>query len=418
LDIKRDTPTKTRQYVMWTLGLVMMVSVLVGVTRLKPAVPTVERGSLWTDVVAHGEMKREVHGSGNLQPEHVLIISALTGGRVEALPVRPGERVTPTTEIVQLSNTDVELQALGAEQQLTQAQSALASLRTALVQQLLSEESVLAETTAQYKDAMRNVSVQEALDSLGAAAKLDVASVRDHAAEVRTRLDVEKRRHDEMIASERQQVALVEEQVARLRAIVSEQTRRVNSMHVSAGQDGVLELLGNPPLELGQWVNPGAELARVARPGRLKAVLRVPELQARDIAPGQVATIDLHNNSRLQGRVTRADPSAQNGTVSVEVSLDEDQPQGARAEQSVDGTIEIERLPNAVFVRRPANGQAESVVPLFRIEPNAGYAQRVNVKLGRGSTTNMEILNGLSVGDSIIISDMSTLGNVKRVKLK
>jgi multidrug resistance efflux pump len=247
---------------------------------------------------------------------------------------------------------------------------------------------------------------------------MDVAAARDHAAELRTRLDVEKRRHDEMLASERQQLALVEEQVGRLRAIVDEQRRRVSSAHVFASEDGVLQIVGNPPLELGQWVNPGTELARVARPGRLKAVLRVPEMQARDVAPGQRATIDLHNNSVIQGQVARADPSAQNGTVTVEVVLDRELPQGVRAEQSVDGTIEIERLPSATFLRRPANAQTESTAELFRIEPNTGYAQRVKVRLGRGSVTTVEIVNGLAPGDSVIISDMSNWGSVERVKLK
>ena len=189
-------------------------------------------------------------------------------------------------------------------------------------------------------------------------------------------------------------------------------------MRVTAGEAGQLLTLGNPQLELGQWVNSGIELARVAQPGRLKAVLRVPETQAKDVLPGQFATIDLHNNGIIKGHVMRTDPSSQAGTVTVEVALDGPIPAGARSDLSVDGTIEIERLKDVMYVGRPAYGQAESTVGLFKVERNNGYASRVNVKLGRASVNTIVVNNGLAVGDSVIISDMSTWDNTSRVRLK
>jgi HlyD family secretion protein len=189
-------------------------------------------------------------------------------------------------------------------------------------------------------------------------------------------------------------------------------------MRVLAGAGGQLQTLGNPQLEVGQWVNPGLELARIAQPGRLKAVLRVPETQAKDIVVGQKASIDLHNNGIIDGHVMRTDPSSQNGTVTVEVALDGPLPPGARSDLSVDGTIEIERLKDVMFVGRPAYGQAESTVGLFKLEADGKFADRANVKLGRASVNTIEVISGLNVGDKVIISDMSAWDNVSRVKLK
>jgi hypothetical protein len=221
-----------------------------------------------------------------------------------------------------------------------------------------------------------------------------------------------------MEASQKQQLDLQQEQIDGLKKILQEQQGRVASMRVTAGESGQLLTLGNPELELGQWVNSGIELARVAQPGRLKAVLRVPETQAKDVAVGQHAIIDLHNNGTVEGHVIRADPSSQAGTVTVEVALDGALPQGARSDLSVDGTIEIERLKDVMYVGRPAYGQAESTVGLFRVEKNTGYASRVNVKLGRASVNTIVVNGGLAVGDSVIISDMSAWDTANRVRLK
>jgi multidrug efflux pump subunit AcrA (membrane-fusion protein) len=363
-------------------------------------------------------MTRDVHAPGTLVPEHIRIIAAVTAGRVEALPVRPGVTVTPATTIVELSNTDVELAALQSEQQLTAAMSSLASLRTSLQQQRLSQEGLVAQTRTEYEDAMRNVAVYDSLDRRKLASANEVASARDKAHELATRLEIERKRLDEMKSSESSQIKLMEDQIGRLRAIVDAQRQRVASMHVVAGETGQLQMLGNPTqLELGQWVNPGMELARIAQPGKLKAVLRVPETQAKDIAIGQTASIDTRNGI-VPGHVMRADPSAQNGTVTVEVALDGPLPPGTRSDLSVDGTIEIERLKDVLYVGRPAYGQPDNTVGLFKLTPDGKEATRVNVKLGRASVNTIEVVSGLNVGDKVIISDMSQWDNVSRVRLK
>lgn len=418
MDIKREPPKKTRKYVMWGGALLGIIVVSLGISRLKPAAPPVERATLWIDSVRRGEMTREVHAPGTLVPEHIRIIAAVTAGRVEALPVRPGVTVNPVTTIVELSNTDVELAALQSEQQLTAAMSSLASLRTSLQQQRLVQEGVVAQTQTQFEDAMRNVAVYDSLDRRKLASANEVAGARDKARELKTRLDLEKQRLAEMKSSESSQIKLMEDQIGRLRAIVDAQRQRVSSMHVVAGETGQLQMLGNPTqLELGQWVNPGMELARIAQPGKLKAVLRVPETQAKDIAIGQRATIDTRNGI-VAGHVMRSDPSAQNGTVTVEVALDGSLPPGTRSDLSVDGTIEIERLKDVLYVGRPAYGQADNTVGLFKLTPDGKEATRVNVKLGRASVNTIEVVSGLNVGDKVIISDMSQWDNVSRVRLK
>jgi len=414
LDIKREPPKKTKKYILWGSTLVGIVAVSIGISRLKPAAPSVEKATLWIETVKRGEMVRKVSAPGTLQPEHMRIIAALTAGRVEALPIRPPAKVTPTTLIVELSNTDVTLQALQAQQQLTSAMSALASQRTALMQQRLAQESAIAQANTAYQNALRAVTVLDSLDKKGLAGANELAAARDLARETKTRIDVERQRLDEMKTSEKQQIGLLEEQIRGLRSIVSEQTQRVSSMKVLAGEDGVLQTL---PLELGQWVNPGLELARIQQPGRLKAVLRVPESQAKDVVPGQIATIDTRNGV-VKGHVMRVDPAAQAGTVTCEVAIDDPLPQGARAELSVDGEIEIDRLKDVMYVGRPAYGQAESTVGIFKLEPDGKEATRVNVQLGRASVNTIEVKGGLNVGDKVIISDMSAWDNVQRVRLK
>lgn len=414
MDIKREPPKKTKKYVVWGATLVGIVAVSIGISRLKPAAPSVEKATLWIETVKRGEMVRKVSAPGTLQPEHMRIIAALTAGRVEALPIRPPAKVTPSTLIVELSNTDVTLQALQAQQQLTSMMSSLASTKTSLMQQRLAQEGAIAQANTAYQNAMRSLTVLDSLDKKGLAGANELAAARDVARETKTRIDVERERLDEMKATETQQIKLLQEQITGLRSIVSEQNQRVTSMRVLAGEDGVLQTL---PLELGQWVNPGMELARVQQPGKLKAVLRIPESQAKDVVPGQIATIDTRNGV-VKGHVMRIDPAAQAGTVTAEVAIDDPLPQGARAELSVDGEIEIDRLKDVMYVGRPAYGQAESTVGIFKLEPDEKEATRVNVALGRASVNTIEVKSGLNVGDKVIISDMSAYDNVPRVRLK
>jgi len=273
---------------------------------------------------------------------------------------------------------------------------------------------VIAQLSTQLEDANRQIKVVEALDKKGLASTSDIAAARDRLKELQTRQQIEQQQLDEMVSSGKEQLQLTQEQVQSLTAIAAEQRNRVHSMHVVAGENGVLLSL---PLELGQWVNPGLEIARVAQPGRLKAVLRVPETQAKDIALAQKATIDTRNGV-VNGHVMRIDPGSQQGTVVVEIAIDGELPKGARSDMSVDGTIEIERIPNTMYVGRPAYGSAESKVGLFKVSDDGKEATRVNVQLGRASVNTVEVLHGLAVGDSVIISDMSQWDNVSRVRLK
>jgi multidrug efflux pump subunit AcrA (membrane-fusion protein) len=418
LDIKREPPKKTKKYI---AGGVVVVGVLVisaFITRLKPAAPPVERATLWIDTVKKGEMVRSVNAPGTLEPEHVRIIVATISGRVETLPVRPGVTVTPDETILTMSSPDEDLKTLQYQQSLTQAFSALAQLRTTLQQGLMTQEGVVAQLVTQFQNAIRTAAVADSLAKKDLASKNEIAAAHDQVSELKRRLELERQRYSDMESSQKQQLDLQQDQINNLKQIVKEQQNRVASMRVTAGESGQLLSLGNPQLELGQWVNSGIELARVAQPGRLKAVLRVPETQAKDVVTGQRATIDLHNNGIIEGHVMRTDPSSQAGTVTVEVALDGPLPNGARSDLSVDGTIEIDRLKDVLYVGRPAYGQAESTVGLFRVDKGTGYANRVNVKLGRASVNTIEVVNGLAVGDSVIISDMSTWDNTSRVRLK
>ncbi|HEY2853065.1 MAG TPA: HlyD family efflux transporter periplasmic adaptor subunit [Gemmatimonadaceae bacterium] len=418
MDIKREPPKKTKKYIAGGVVIVGVLVISAFISRLRPAAPPVERATLWIDTVKRGEMVRSVNAPGTLEPEHVRIIVAVTSGRVETLPVLPGVNVTPDETILTLSNPDIDLQTLQYQQQLTQAYTTLAQLKTSLQQGLMSQEGVVAQLVTQYQLATRNATVVDSLDKKKLSSPNELASAHDQVVELKRRLDLERQRYADMQASQKQQLDLQQQSIDGLKQILQEQKNRVSSMRVTAGESGQLLSLGNPQLELGQWVNSGIELARVAQPGRLKAVLRVPETQAKDVAVGQRATIDLHNNGIIEGHVIRSDPSSQAGTVTVEVALDGPLPQGARSDLSVDGTIEIDRLKDVLYVGRPAYGQAESTVGLFKVEKNNGFADRQNVKLGRASVNTIEVVSGLAVGDSVIISDMSTWDNTARVKLK
>ena len=420
MDIKREPKSKRGQYVAWGAGILAIVAVSVGISKLKPAAPSVDFATLWVDSVKQGELVREVRAAGTLVPEHIRIIAAVTAGRIEALPVRPGTSVTPGTLLIEMSNTDVELSGLQAEQSLTQARSGLAGLRTQLLQQRLGQEGQLAALKTTHDAAKRRLIEVEGLAAKNLSSQFEITTARDAAAEAQKRYELEQQRLEEMNSSAKEQLELNQEQVKRLEAIVRAQKQRVTSMRVYAGESGVLQNLGpqgGTTLELGQWVNPGMELARVAQPGRLKAVIRVPETQARDILVGQKATVDTRQGI-VSGHVMRIDPAATQGTVTVEVAIDGELPRGARADMSVDGTIELERLPNVKYVARPAYGSPESTVGLFRISPDGGEANRINVKLGRASVNTIEIIQGLEVGDSVIVSDMSQWDAVSRVRLK
>jgi len=415
VDIVRAPRPKRGRYVAIAGGIVAIVAVSVALTRLEPAAPSVDRATLWIDTVRRGTMVRQVRAPGTLVPEHVRIISALTAGRIEQKIADVGITVQPNTLLLIMSNPDVELQALEADRSLAQAEANLVSLRSSLATQRMQQAATVASIVSQYNTAKRNADVYNELDKKGMSSGNEVAAARDQMAELATRKKLEEDRLALVERTVGEQFKLEQANVERLRGIAQFQHDRVNSMHVTAGEPGVLQ---DMTLELGQWVQPGAPLAKVAQPGKLKAVLRVPETQAKDIVVGQPVSIDTRNGL-VDGRVSRVDPAAVAGTVTVEVSLPAaNLPKGARADISVDGTIEIERLPDVIYVGRPAYGQAESTVGLFRLEPDGKNATRVQVKLGHGSVNTVEVLQGLKPGDRVIISDVSQWDAQDRLRVK
>jgi HlyD family secretion protein len=414
MDIPRAPKKKRAKYIAVGGAIAVVALSTVILASLPTAAPSIERTTLLIDSVQRGTMVRAVRAPGTLVPERVRFVSALTAGRIERLPLRPGATVTAGSSLLDMSNPDVQLEALEAGRQVTTAEAALVNLETALATQRLTQQSALASAEAAASDAKRQAAVLSSLGKKNLASGNDVAQANERAAEQAARLSAERDRLRVMDGAMSRQLALQKSEVARARAIAEFQAARVASMKVRAPEDGVLQTL---PLELGQWVVPGQVLATVAQPGRLKAVLRVPETQARDIVIGQPVDVDTRNGI-AKGSVLRVDPSVQNGTVTVEVALDGTLPRGARPDLSVDGTIEIERLSDVLHVSRPAYGQGESTVGLFVLDADGKYATRRPVKLGRSSVNTIQVVQGLKVGERVIISDMSQWDNVERVKLK
>jgi len=413
MDIPRVKP-KSRTKPMLIAAAAVVVVGSVGLSRLRPAAPTVERATLWIDTVKKGEMLRQVRGNGTLVPEDLRVVSALTAGRVDRVLVRPGAKCEPNTVLLEMSNPDVQLQSLDAERQEKLAEADLASLHSSLDAQRLAAVSSVAEAKRAANEADRALKVAERLAGEGLTSSMEIDRAKDGVDEARERLDSEKERLALLTESLKAQLALRQAEVERLRAIAHFQTERVASMTVRSGQKGVLQSLS---LESGQWVNPGQELARVAGQDRLKAVVHVPETQARDLALGLSAEVDTRNGI-VKGHVSRVDPAAQAGTVTVDVAIDGPLPRGSRPDLSVDATIEIERLPDVVYVGRPADGSSETTVGLFVLDTDGRYAHRVQVALGRGSVNAIEVRSGLKPGDRVILSEMSRWDATDRVHLQ
>jgi len=395
-------------------GIVGLVVLTVGFSRLRPAAPTVDRSTLWIGRGTRGPMLRQVRGNGSLVPEQIRWISSVTAGRIERIFVRAGAQVEPNTVLLEMSNPDVQLEALDADRQLNLAEANLASLESNLKNSELSQEGVVASTHTEFMDAKRAVDAADKLASQGLISGNEVDRARDKMAEMQTRWETEKQRLDVVRTTTKTQLQLQRDQVSRLKAISSFHHGRVASMTVTAGARGTLQDLS---LEEGQWVNPGALLAKVAQPERLKAVLRVPETQARDVQIGQSAQIDTHNGM-VSGHVIRTDPSVQNGTVAVDVGLEGTLPKGARPDLSVDGVVEIERLKDVLSVNRPVDAQPNATIGLFKLTDGGKEAVRVNVQIGRTSVNAIEILGGLAQGDDVILSDMSRWDGDDRVRIR
>jgi HlyD family secretion protein len=415
VDIQRTPAKRGRKRLIYGgIALVAIVAMTLGLRSLKPAAPEVDRASVWIDSVQKGPLVIEVRGPGTLVPERIRYISAVTAGRVERRLAEPGQAVTAETVLLELSNPDVQLEALESERQLTVAQADRVNLKADLETQRLNQEGVVAAAKAAYLDAKRNAEASEGLASKELISASDAARARERVEELATRFEVEEKRLAVMVGAADSQLALQREQVGRLRDVTNFQRFRVRSMEVKAGANGILQEL---PLEVGQWAQSGATLARIVEPSKLKAVLRIPETQAKDVAMGQPATIDTRNGL-AKGKVARIDPAVQNGTVTVDVSLEGELPRGARPDLSVDGTIQVERLDNVLHVGRPAYGQANSAVGLFKLVGDGTEAVRVNVRLGRTSVNTVEILGGLQVGEKVIISDMSRWDSYERVRVE
>jgi multidrug efflux pump subunit AcrA (membrane-fusion protein) len=392
----------------------VLLAATVAVARLDPAAPSVDRASIWTDTVRRGTMLREVRGPGTLVPEQIRWISAVTAGRVERILAQAGTEVEPATPLVVLSNADVQRDALEAQRQLAGAEAERASLGATLENQRLSQEAVVSTVRAEHREAARQAAANRELAERGLISRMDLQRAEDRAEELSSRLGLEERRLRFLGESKQAQLASQQSQIDRLRGLAAFQDGYVHSMRVLAGTDGVLREL---PLQEGQWVTPGSPLAVIVRPGRLKAQLRVPETQARDLVVGQRARVDTRNGI-VAGRVSRIDPAVQNGSVTVDVALEGELPRGARPDLSVDGVIEIERLPDVLYVRRPAYGQPGSTVGMFRLDGDGRTAVRTDVRLGRSSATTVEVVQGLNEGDRVILSDMSAFDAAQKVRLQ
>jgi HlyD family secretion protein len=395
-------------------GALGILLITLGLSRLKPAAPSVDRATVWVDAVKRGPMLRQVRGLGTLVPEDIRWIAATTESRVERIVILPGTTVKAETVILELTNPELEQTALEAELQLRAAEAQLSSERVRLESVRLDQEAAAARVQSEFHQAKLRADTDEQLARQGLVADLTRQLSHVAAEELSHRNEVEAQRLAINADSIRAQLAFQQAQVDQRRALARLRRSQVQALHVPAGIDGVLQLV---PVEVGQRVAPGTNLARVARPDRLKAVVRIIETQAKDVQPGQVASIDTRNGV-AEGHVARVDPSVQNGTVSVDITFDGAAlPKGARPDLTVDGTIELERLADVMFMARPAQGQPDSQVGLFRLVPGTSEAVRVKVRLGRASVNTIEVLDGLAVGDNVVLSDTSAWDAYDRIRL-
>ena len=415
MDIQRPNAARKRliRRVLYTsIGLLLILSISFGVSRLKPASPVVERATVWIDAVKRGPMIRQVRGLGTLVPEEIRWIPALTEGRVERIRVLPGAIVRPDTILLDLSNPELQLAVLDAQSQLKAAEAEYNGLRVTLESQRLDQQATAVRVETEYHQARLRADRDELLAKDGLTPDLTLRLSEATANELAKRYEIEKKRLDIYGESIEAQLAVQRTKVEQFKALYELKQSQVRELQVKAGIDGVLQQL---PVEVGQRVMPGTNLARVSEPKHLKAELKIPETQARDILLGQKASIDTRNGV-IPGHVTRIDPAAQNGTVAVDVAIEGELPKGARPDLSVDGTIEIERLDDVLFVGRPVQVQADSLVNLFKLEDGGKGAVRVKVRLGRSSVSTIEIIEGLRVGDQAILSDMSAWDAYDRVR--
>lgn len=418
MDIKRPAKSKLKKRIrnaaLIVLGLGAVGGITYGLSKLKPAAPTLDRSTAVIDTVKRGEMVREVHGNGTLVPQLTRWIPAPADGRVEKILVQAGVEVGAGTVIVELSNPQMEQQAIDAEFQVKTAEAEAENLKVRLEGESMTQQSQIASINAEYSQAKLQLDADEVLAKQGLVADLILKVSRVHVQDLANRLKVEQQRLAITAKSTKAQMNAQQSRVQQLRALARLKQDQVDALKVRAGTNGVLQQVS---VQEGQQVTPGLNIARIADPASLKAELKIPETQIKDVRIGQSAKIDTRNGI-IEGQVARIDPAAREGTFTVDVSFGGALPSSARPDLSVDGTIELERLKNVLYVGRPAFGQGQQTVGMFRIGADGQEATRTQVSLGRSSVSTIEIISGLREGDQVIISDTSTMDNYKTIRVR
>jgi HlyD family secretion protein len=420
---RMDVPRKGYQQRRWrnrvffVLGLVLTIGGLTFfISRLKPALLSVERNAVWIDTVTRGPLVRDVRGIGTLVPEDVRWIPARTDARVERIVVWPGTQITEDTILVQLSSAELEQQALDSDAAVKSAQAKLTQLQAQLEGELLERQAALTKAKADRDTAAVEMEVDERLAKRGLIASLDFKKAQIAAMELAANYEVEKQRYEFAKQSMEPRLAVAQGDLDQSKAQALLHHSQVDALQVRAGMKGVLQQIA---VDVGQRVSAGTNLARTADNTKLKAQIKIPETQARDITLGQISQVDMRNGSIVTGTVSRIDPAVREGTVLVDVTFNgATLPRGARPDLSVEGTIELERLPDSVYVGRPAFGQDDSTISLFKLDPDGMSATRIKVRLGRGSATKAVIEEGLRPGDRVILSDTSVFDSHDRIQLR
>ncbi len=417
MDIQRPSNArakKIRRIAYGTVALLLVGGVTYGLSRLRPAAPSVDRATIWPDEVKRGPMLREVRGLGTLIPEDIRWIAAQTDSRVDRWVLRPGAIVKPDSIIMELSDPTLQREALDAEFLLKGAEAEYANLQVQVNSELMNQKANEAAVRSDFEQARLQHEVDEKLfnEGIGSDHIRNLSRVKEEQLAIRVQLEGERTRIT--ADSSRARLAAQQAKIDQQKALHQLKKSQLDALHVRAGINGVLQLV---PVEVGQHITPGTNLARVADPKKLKAEIKIAETQAKDVAIGQKATIDTRNGV-VNGHVSRIDPSVVNGTVTVDVAITDPLPNGARPDLSVDGTVELENLKDVLFVGRPVHGQADSTIGIFKIIEDGSEAVRVTVKLGRSSVNTIEIVQGLKIGDKVILSDMSAWDNFDRVRLK
>ena len=414
MDVARPPRKKTGRNIAIAAGVVVLVIAGIALAQLEPAAPTIDIATILTDSVRQGDLIREVRGPGTLVPERIRWITAQSSARVERLVVLSGQKVTPSMLLLVMSSPDMQIQTMQADQQVREAEINLLNLKTSLQNQQLAQEASVASARTQFIRARQLADVADTLLRQKMITVTDAVNQKAEAEEMTTRYRIEQDRLKLIDATIDSQISVQTNQVKQLKAIAAERQGRLQSLQVVAPEEGVLQDLS---LQVGQFVPEGTTLAKVVQPGKLKAVLRIAESQAKDVQIGQIASIDTRNGL-ITGTVSRKDPSAVGGSVTIDVALTGDLPAGAVPDLSVDGTIQIDKMNNILYTGRPAAGSGTGAVGLFKLSEDGKEAIRTQVVLGRNSVNAVEIVSGLQVGDKVILSDMTASDNVNRVRIK